>query len=128
MTTTTNPLAAPASPPHASAHVCLLYTLLRHGRGLPCLMAGLVVLSAAHSYPLLLVGAALLGMGSSVFHPEASRIAHAAAGGKRGLAQSVFQLGGTFGSSLGPLLAALIVVPYGLRSLGWFAIVPLVAA
>ena len=68
----------------------------------------------------------LVGMGSSIFHPEASRIAHAASGGKRGLAQSVFQLGGNFGSSMGPLLAALIVVPFGLHSLGWFAVIQLI--
>lgn len=95
--------------------------------GMAFTLAGVLALWGAGSFVSLLGAVMLVGMGSSVFHPEASRIAHAAAGGKRGLAQSVFQLGGTFGSSLGPLLAALIVVPYGLRSLGWFAIVPLVA-
>lgn len=95
--------------------------------GMAFTLAGVLALWGAGSFVSLLGAVMLVGMGSSVFHPEASRIAHAAAGGKRGLAQSVFQLGGTFGSSLGPLLAALIVVPYGLHSLGWFAIVPLAA-
>lgn len=89
-------------------------------------MAGIIALWQAGSFIALLFAVMLVGMGSSIFHPESSRIAHAAAGGKRGLAQSVFQLGGTFGSSVGPLLAALIVVPFGLHSLGWFALIPLV--
>lgn len=89
-------------------------------------LAGIAALWQAGSYAALLAAVMLVGMGSSIFHPESSRIANAAAGGKRGLAQSVFQLGGTFGSSLGPLLAALIVVPYGLRSLGWFMVIPLI--
>lgn len=89
-------------------------------------LAGIMALWGAGSFPALLFSVMLVGMGSSIFHPEASRIAHAASGGKRGLAQSVFQLGGTFGSSLGPLLAALIVVPFGLHSLGWFAVIPLI--
>lgn len=90
-------------------------------------MAGIFALWASHSFIALLFSVMLVGMGSSIFHPESSRIAHAASGGKRGLAQSVFQLGGTFGSALGPLLAALIVVPFGMRSLGWFAIIPFIA-
>lgn len=89
-------------------------------------LAGVMALWGAGSFSVLLLSVMLVGMGSSIFHPEASRIAHAASGGKRGLAQSVFQLGGTFGSSLGPLLAALIVVPYGMHSLGWFAVIPLI--
>ncbi|MBP8822783.1 MAG: MFS transporter [Flavobacteriales bacterium] len=89
-------------------------------------LSGIVALWLAGSYAALLFAVMLVGMGSSIFHPESSRIANAAAGGKRGLAQSVFQLGGTFGSSLGPLLAALIVVPYGLQSLGWFMAIPLI--
>ena len=89
-------------------------------------MAGIIALWQAGSFIALLFAVMLVGMGSSIFHPESSRIAHAAAGGKRGLAQSVFQLGGTFGSSVGPLLAALIVVPFGLHSLGWFALIPLI--
>ncbi|MGV9011473.1 MAG: MFS transporter [Flavobacteriales bacterium] len=89
-------------------------------------LAGVLALWGAGSFIALLFSVMLVGIGSSIFHPESSRIANAASGGKRGLAQSVFQLGGTFGSSLGPLLAALIVVPYGLHSLGWFAVIPLI--
>ncbi len=89
-------------------------------------LLGLVALWMAESYAALLLAVMLVGMGSSIFHPESSRIANAASGGKRGLAQSTFQVGGNFGSSLGPLLAALIVVPYGLQSLGWFTLLPLI--
>lgn len=89
-------------------------------------LAGVLALWGAGNFIALLLSVMLVGVGSSIFHPESSRIANAASGGKRGLAQSVFQLGGTFGSSLGPLLAALIVVPYGLHSLGWFAAIPLI--
>ena len=89
-------------------------------------MLGILALWRASSFEAILLSVMLVGMGSSIFHPESSRIANAASGGKRGLAQSVFQLGGTFGSSLGPLLAALIVVPFGLHSLGWFAVIPLI--
>lgn len=95
--------------------------------GMVFTMLGIFALWASHSFGALLVSVMLVGIGSSIFHPESSRIAHAASGGKRGLAQSVFQLGGTFGSALGPLLAALIVVPFGMRSLGWFAIIPFIA-
>jgi FSR family fosmidomycin resistance protein-like MFS transporter len=76
-------------------------------------LAGLLVLSTAHSYALLLVGASLLGMGSSVFHPESSRVARMAAGRRHGLAQSMFQVGGNAGSALGPLAAAIVVVRWG---------------
>ncbi len=69
---------------------------------------------------MLLVAAALVGIGSSVFHPESSRVARMASGGRHGLAQSLFQVGGNAGSSLGPLLAAFIVVPHGQRSIAWF--------
>lgn len=89
--------------------------------------AGIFALWAAQSFLALLGAVMLVGMGSSVFHPESARIANVASGGRRGLAQSVFQLGGTFGSAIGPLLAALIVVPFGLESLWWFAIVPAIA-
>lgn len=89
-------------------------------------LLGLLALWMAKSYAALLFAVMLVGMGSSIFHPESSRIANAASGGKRGLAQSTFQVGGNFGSSLGPLLAALIVVPYGLQSLGWFTVIPLI--
>lgn len=94
--------------------------------GMGFTLAGILALWGAGSYITLLGAVMLVGMGSSIFHPESSRIANAASGGKRGLAQSVFQLGGTFGSSLGPLLAALIVVPFGLHSLGWFAVIPII--
>ncbi|HTJ14771.1 MAG TPA: MFS transporter, partial [Dinghuibacter sp.] len=90
-------------------------------------LSGLVCLSMAHTYPLVLVSVGLVGIGSSVFHPESSRVAFLASGGKRGLAQSVFQLGGNVGSSLGPLLAAWIVVPHGQGSIGWFSLVALLA-
>jgi FSR family fosmidomycin resistance protein-like MFS transporter len=76
---------------------------------------------------MMLASVALIGTGSSIFHPEASRMAHAASGGRRGLAQSIFQLGGNAGSSLGPLLAAWIIVPYGQFSVIWFSLIALLA-
>lgn len=85
-------------------------------------MAGLCVLAAGHSYFLLIAGACLLGVSSAIFHPEASRVARMAAGGQPGLAQSLFQVGGNFGSALGPLAAALIVVRFGQTSLAYFAL------
>ena len=85
-------------------------------------LAGLVVLSIAHSYAILLVGASLLGVGSSVFHPESSRVARMAAGGRHGLAQSLFQVGGNTGQALGPLAAALVVVRWGQSSVAFFAL------
>jgi len=90
-------------------------------------LAGLTVLSIAHSYGLVLVGASLLGMGSSVFHPEASRVARMAAGGRHGLAQSLFQVGGNAGQALGPLAAALVVVRWGQSSLAFFALLALLS-
>jgi FSR family fosmidomycin resistance protein-like MFS transporter len=90
-------------------------------------LAGLMVLSIAHSYPILLIGASLLGMGSSVFHPEASRVARMASGGRHGLAQSLFQVGGNLGSALGPLAAALVVVRWGQSSLAFFALLALLS-
>jgi len=84
-------------------------------------LSGMIVLSRAASFEMLLLGGALVGVGSSIFHPESSRIARLASGGQHGLAQSLFQLGGNGGSSLGPLLAALIVTPYGQTSVAWFA-------
>ena len=90
-------------------------------------LAGLAVLSVAHSYALLLVGAMLLGMGSSVFHPESSRVARMAAGGRHGLAQSLFQVGGNAGQALGPLAAALVVVRWGQSSLAAFALLALLS-
>lgn len=88
-------------------------------------MMGLITLAFAPSYLVLLLGAALLGVGSSIFHPEASRIARLASGGQHGLAQSVFQVGGNFGQALGPLLAAFIVLPEGRGSISWFALAAL---
>jgi FSR family fosmidomycin resistance protein-like MFS transporter len=96
---------------------------------LPCGMAismsGLLVLAFAQHYSMLLVGGALLGVGSSIFHPESSRLARLASGGAHGMAQSVFQVGGNFGSSLGPLLIVFIVLPRGQRSLAWFTLASL---
>jgi FSR family fosmidomycin resistance protein-like MFS transporter len=86
-----------------------------------------VIISQSETFPMLLLSVGLIGVGSSIFHPEASRIAHLASGGKRGLAQSIFQLGGNTGSSLGPLLAALIIVPFGKPSIIWFTGVALLA-
>jgi MFS transporter, FSR family, fosmidomycin resistance protein len=83
--------------------------------------AGLILLAFGHTYALLLVGAALIGFGSAIFHPESSRVARLASGGRYGLAQSLFQVGGNFGQAIGPLLAAFIVVPRGQESVSWFA-------
>jgi MFS transporter, FSR family, fosmidomycin resistance protein len=85
-------------------------------------LAGLVILSMAAGFYTILLAVALLGVGSSIFHPEASRVAHLASGGKRGLAQSIFQLGGNAGSALGPLLAAAIIIPHGQSNAIWFGI------
>ena len=90
--------------------------------GMGFTLVGLVLLSRAGSFPAVLWAAALVGIGSSVFHPEASRLAHMASGGRHGFAQSVFQVGGNAGSSLGPLLAALVVVPRGQAHILWFTI------
>ncbi|MCV0396649.1 MAG: MFS transporter [Rhizobiaceae bacterium] len=89
--------------------------------GMGSTLCGLLLLGFAHSYPMLLLGAAMIGIGSAVFHPEASRVARFASGGRYGLAQSVFQVGGNFGTAIGPLLAAFIVVPRGQASVAWFA-------
>jgi FSR family fosmidomycin resistance protein-like MFS transporter len=95
--------------------------------GMGFTLAGLLLLSRATSFPMLLCAAALVGSGSSVFHPESSRIARMASGGRHGLAQSVFQVGGNIGSASGPLLAAFIVMPRGQASVAWFAIAALTA-
>ncbi|MGE0417922.1 MAG: MFS transporter [Acetobacteraceae bacterium] len=92
-----------------------------------CSLIGLLLLSVANSYPLILVAAALVGIGSSVFHPESSRVARMASGGRYGLAQSLFQVGGSTGSAIGPLLAAFIVVPRGQGSVAWFSAAALLA-
>jgi FSR family fosmidomycin resistance protein-like MFS transporter len=89
--------------------------------GMGCTLAGLLMLSVASTFPLVLLAAGLTGIGSSVFHPESSRIARTASGGRHGFAQSLFQVGGNFGSSLGPLLAAFIVLPRGQSSIAWFS-------
>jgi MFS transporter, FSR family, fosmidomycin resistance protein len=88
---------------------------------------GLLLLSAAHQYLVILAAAALVGLGSAVFHPESARIARLASGGRYGFAQSVFQVGGSFGSSMGPVLAALIVVPFGQPSIAWFSSIAFLA-
>lgn len=82
---------------------------------------GLLLLSVAQQYAIILVAASLVGLGSAVFHPESARIARLASGGRFGFAQSVFQVGGSLGTSMGPLLAALIVVPFGQPSIAWFS-------
>jgi FSR family fosmidomycin resistance protein-like MFS transporter len=87
-------------------------------------LIGLVVLSQAESYPVLLVAAALVGLGSSVFHPESSRVARMASGGRHGLAQSIFQVGGNIGSALGPP-AAIIVLRWGQKSIAWYSLIAL---
>lgn len=88
--------------------------------------AGLLLLSLADSYPLLLAAAALVGTGSAVLHPESSRVARMAAGNRPGLAQSLFQMGGNLGSSIGPLFAAVVVLRYGQGSVAWFALAAVV--
>ena len=95
--------------------------------GMGSTLCGLLLLSHAPSFPLLLLGAAVVGLGSSIFHPESSRVARMASGGRHGLAQSIFQVGGNGGTAMGPLLAALIVLPLGQGSLAWFALVALLA-
>ncbi|MGY6704202.1 MFS transporter [Roseinatronobacter sp.] len=94
--------------------------------GMGSTLIGLVLLASAQSYGGLLAGAMLIGVGSAVFHPEASRVARLASGGRFGTAQSLFQVGGNFGSALGPLLAAFIVLPMGRPSVAWFAILALI--
>nr|WP_154325240.1 MFS transporter [Pantoea sp. 201603H] len=95
--------------------------------GMGFTLTGLVLLALANNFPLILLAAALVGTGSSVFHPESSRVARMASGGRHGLAQSLFQVGGNLGSSLGPLLAALIIAPYGKGNVAWFTLAALLA-
>lgn len=87
---------------------------------------GLILLAIAPSYTYVLAAAVLIGIGSSVFHPESSRVARMASAGQHGLAQSIFQVGGTVGAAVGPLLAAFLIVPYGQHSVGWVALSALV--
>jgi len=95
--------------------------------GMGFTLIGLILLSLSTSYPMILVSVGLVGIGSAIFHPEASRLAYMASGGKRGFAQSLFQVGGNAGSAIGPLLAASIVVPYGQSKIIWFSGLALVA-
>lgn len=95
--------------------------------GMGFTLLGLLLLSMANSFGMILVCVALIGLGSAVFHPEASRMAHVASGGKHGMAQSLFQVGGNAGSALGPLLAALIIVPLGQFHVIWFSLLALLA-
>ncbi|HEY2150677.1 MAG TPA: MFS transporter [Vicinamibacterales bacterium] len=95
--------------------------------GMTMTAIGIVWLSSAGSFPMLLVGAGLMGIGSAVFHPESSRVARMASGGRYGLAQSVFQVGGNVGSSLGPLIGAFLVVPRGQSSIAWCALLAMLA-
>ncbi|KMW73904.1 Fosmidomycin resistance protein [Photorhabdus luminescens subsp. luminescens] len=93
--------------------------------GMSFTLSGLLLLAYANNFPLILLASALIGTGSSVFHPESSRVARMASGGRHGLAQSLFQVGGNFGSSLGPLLAAVLIAPYGRGNVGWFSLAAL---
>lgn len=95
------------------------------GMGSTCV--GLLLLSQAHTFPLLLLAASMVGLGSSIFHPESSRVARMASGGRHGLAQSIFQVGGNAGTATGPLLAAAIIFPFGQGSLAWFSLAALLA-
>ncbi len=95
--------------------------------GMSSTLIGLLLFSRVQAFPLLLISAALIGMGSAVFHPESSRVARLASGGQHGLAQSLFQVGGNAGGALGPLLAALFVLPRGRESIGWFGIAAVLA-
>jgi len=95
--------------------------------GMGFTLIGLALLSMASSYAFILVAAGLIGMGSAVFHPESSRVARMASGGQHGLAQSLFQVGGNAGASLGPLLAAFVVLPRGQHSIVWFTLAALTA-
>ncbi|RYP57451.1 hypothetical protein DL771_011476 [Monosporascus sp. 5C6A] len=95
--------------------------------GMGFTLVGLVLLSVAPNFGTVLLAAALVGTGSSIFHPESSRVARMASGGRHGLAQSLFQVGGNAGSAMGPLLAAIIIMPYGQHSLAWFSIAALIA-
>lgn len=93
--------------------------------GMGFTLGGMALLSQAHTFPLMVLAAGMMGVGSSVFHPEASRVARMASGGRHGFAQSLFQVGGNFGTSLGPLLAAAIIIPRGQAHILWFTLVAL---
>lgn len=95
--------------------------------GMACTMAGLGILAMAPSYAVILVGSAVIGIGSATFHPEASRVARLASGGRFGTAQSAFQVGGNTGSALGPLVAAALIIPYGQSAIAWLILIALTA-
>jgi FSR family fosmidomycin resistance protein-like MFS transporter len=95
--------------------------------GMGSTFLGLLLLSFAHHYGVILLAAAMVGMGSAVFHPESARIARLASGGQYGLAQSIFQVGGNAGTAVGPLLAALVIVPFGQPSIAWFSSIAFLA-
>ncbi|MGE8351391.1 MAG: MFS transporter [Pseudomonas protegens] len=95
--------------------------------GMICTLIGIMMMSQVGSFPLILLAAALIGIGSSTFHPEASRVARLASGGRYGLAQSSFQVGGNAGTAFGPLLAAAIIIPYGQGNVAWFGLFALFA-
>ena len=93
--------------------------------GMTSTLCGLFLLAFSNSLGMVLISVTLIGIGSSIFHPEASRLAYLASGGRPGLAQSIFQVGGNLGGSLGPLLAALVIAPFGQRNVAWFTVVAL---
>ena len=93
--------------------------------GMGCTLVGLLTFAFAPNFAVLLIGASILGLGSAIFHPESSRLARFVSGGAHGFAQSLFQVGGNFGGSFGPLLAAFFILPHGQESLAWFALVAL---
>ncbi len=95
--------------------------------GMGFTLIGLLLLASAPTYVAVLVAVAFVGVGSSIFHPESSRVARLASGGRHGFAQSLFQVGGNAGSATGPLLAAFVVLPYGQRSIAWFGLVAFIA-
>lgn len=95
--------------------------------GMACTFFGLILFAFATNYLILLIAVAIVGTGSSIFHPESSRVARMASGGRFGLAQSIFQVGGNAGSAVGPLLAAWIVLPNGQKSIAWFATIAFIA-
>jgi FSR family fosmidomycin resistance protein-like MFS transporter len=95
--------------------------------GMGFTMTGLFVLAAAHAYEFLLIAAALIGVGSAVFHPEASRMARLASAGRHGLGQSIFQIGGNIGGAIGPLLAVAVLLPFGRASVAWFGVTAIMA-
>jgi MFS transporter, FSR family, fosmidomycin resistance protein len=109
---------------HYTDHRPQPYSLMA---GMTFTLVGLILLSAAHSFHMVLLAAGMVGLGSAVFHPESSRVARMASGGQHGLAQSLFQVGGNAGSAVGPLAAAFVVLPRGQRSVAWFSLAALLA-